>query len=121
MVNGDKSKLGQAFRILLTNSIKHSLRSGDVDNLNMIGLNNKPAVKDLRVILSEWLEYRRETVRRRLQYRLDKVLARLHLLATRRAIGAMALAASSAMTHTVRSTTSRHDALESQCSGLRRM
>lgn len=49
-------------------------------NLNMIGLDNRPAVKNLRQILSEWLEYRRETIRRRLQYRLDKVLARLHIL-----------------------------------------
>ncbi len=49
-------------------------------NLNMIGLDNKPAVKDLRTILVEWLDFRRETVRRRLQYRLDKVLARLHIL-----------------------------------------
>jgi len=49
-------------------------------NLNMIGLDNNPGVKDLRVILSEWLTFRRETVRRRLQYRLDKVLARLHIL-----------------------------------------
>ena len=49
-------------------------------NLNMIGLDNRPAVKDLRTILTEWLEFRRETVRRRLQYRLDKVLARLHIL-----------------------------------------
>ena len=49
-------------------------------NINMIGLDNKPAVKNLRVILAEWLEFRRETTRRRLQYRLDKVLARLHIL-----------------------------------------
>ena len=49
-------------------------------NLNMIGLDNKPAVKGLRDILAEWLEFRRETVRRRLQFRLDKVLARLHIL-----------------------------------------
>lgn len=49
-------------------------------NLNMIGLDNKPAVKDLRSILTEWIEFRRETVRRRLQHRLDKVLARLHIL-----------------------------------------
>ncbi len=49
-------------------------------NLNMIGLDNRPAVKNLRDILSEWLTYRRETIRRRLQYRLDKVLARLHIL-----------------------------------------
>lgn len=49
-------------------------------NLNMIGLDGKPAVKNLREILVEWLEFRFETVRRRLQFRLDKVLERLHLL-----------------------------------------
>jgi topoisomerase-4 subunit A len=50
-------------------------------NLNMIGLNGKPQVKSLKPLLSEWLSYRTETVRRRLQHRLDKVLARLHILA----------------------------------------
>ena len=49
-------------------------------NLNMIGLDGKPRIKDLRVILKEWLEFRLETVRLRLQYRLDKVNRRLHLL-----------------------------------------
>ncbi|MFY8274282.1 DNA topoisomerase IV subunit A [Pseudoalteromonas sp. SSDWG2] len=49
-------------------------------NLNMIGLDGRPQVKDLGSILSEWLTFRRDTVRRRLQYRLDKVLARLHIL-----------------------------------------
>ena len=49
-------------------------------NLNMIGLNGKPKVKGLHEILVEWLSFRTETVRRRLQYRLDKVLARLHIL-----------------------------------------
>ncbi|MBE0366866.1 DNA topoisomerase IV subunit A [Pseudoalteromonas aurantia] len=49
-------------------------------NLNMIGLDGRPQVKDLRQILSEWLIFRRDTVRRRLQHRLDKVLARLHIL-----------------------------------------
>lgn len=49
-------------------------------NLNIIGLNGRPQVKDLRGILKEWLEYRTETVRRRLQYRLDKVLAQIHIL-----------------------------------------
>jgi len=49
-------------------------------NMNMIGLDGKPKVKGLREILVEWLAYRTETVRRRLQYRLDKVLARLHIL-----------------------------------------
>ncbi|TGG94144.1 DNA topoisomerase IV subunit A [Natronospirillum operosum] len=49
-------------------------------NLNMIGLDGRPGVRDLRQILSEWLTFRRETVRRRLQHRLDKVNDRLHLL-----------------------------------------
>lgn len=49
-------------------------------NMNMIGLNGKPQVKNLKQILSEWLSFRTETVRRRLQHRLDKVLARLHIL-----------------------------------------
>ena len=49
-------------------------------NLNMIGLNGRPQVKDLRTILAEWLEFRIVTVRRRLEYRLDKVNRRLHLL-----------------------------------------
>ncbi|WP_443091439.1 DNA topoisomerase IV subunit A [Basfia succiniciproducens] len=49
-------------------------------NMNMIGLDNKPAVKNLLQILTEWLSFRRSTVTRRLQYRLDKVLSRLHIL-----------------------------------------
>jgi topoisomerase-4 subunit A len=49
-------------------------------NMNMIGLNGRPGVKGLQEILTEWLEFRTETVRRRLQFRLDKVLARLHIL-----------------------------------------
>ena len=40
----------------------------------------KPAVKGLLEILNEWLDFRRTTVTRRLQYRLDKVLSRLHIL-----------------------------------------
>lgn len=49
-------------------------------NMNMIGLDNRPRVRDLREILVEWLAFRTETVRKRLQHRLDKVLARLHIL-----------------------------------------
>ncbi len=48
-------------------------------NLNMIGLNGRPGVKGLVGILKEWLTYRKETVRRRLQFRLDKVVDRLHI------------------------------------------
>jgi len=49
-------------------------------NTNVIGLDGKPSVKDLRTLLTEWLQYRVGTVRRRLQFRLDKVEHRLHLL-----------------------------------------
>ena len=49
-------------------------------NMNMIGLDGRPQVKNLRDMLLEWLTYRTETVRRRLQYRLDKILDRIHVL-----------------------------------------
>lgn len=49
-------------------------------NMNIIGLDGKPQVKNLRTLLSEWLVFRVNTVRRRLQFRLDKVERRLHLL-----------------------------------------
>lgn len=49
-------------------------------NFNMIGLSGKPRVKGLRDILSEWLKFRISTVRRRLKYRLDHVVSRLHKL-----------------------------------------
>ena len=49
-------------------------------NMNMIGLDHKPAVKGLLQVLTEWLTFRRTTVTRRLQHHLDKVLARLHIL-----------------------------------------
>ncbi|MBL4534972.1 DNA topoisomerase IV subunit A [Actinobacillus pleuropneumoniae] len=49
-------------------------------NMNMIGLDGKPAVKNLQTILTEWLTFRRTTVTRRLNYRLDKILNRLHIL-----------------------------------------
>ena len=50
-------------------------------NMNLIGLDRLPRVKDLKTILGEWLSFRTETVRRRLQYRQDKVDRRLHILA----------------------------------------
>ncbi len=50
-------------------------------NMNMIGVDGRPRVYNLRDLLAEWLDFRIETVRRRLQYRLDKVEARLHILA----------------------------------------
>jgi topoisomerase-4 subunit A len=49
-------------------------------NLNMIGLDGRPQVKDLKKILTEWLTFRTDTVTRRLNHRLGKVERRLHLL-----------------------------------------
>ena len=49
-------------------------------NLNAIGLNGKPRVFDLKSILKEWIKFRSETVKRRLQHRLDWVNDRLHIL-----------------------------------------
>ncbi|MBK0032466.1 DNA topoisomerase IV subunit A [Erwinia sp. S43] len=73
-------------RVDLEQVMNHLFATTDLErsyriNLNMIGLDNRPAVKNLLEILSEWLVYRRETVRRRLNYRLEKVLKRLHILA----------------------------------------
>jgi len=56
------------------------LEKGYRVNLNMIALDGRPRVMNLREILVEWLEFRTTTVRRRLQHRLDKVRERLHLL-----------------------------------------
>ena len=65
--------------------MNHLFASTDLEksfraNINMLGLDGRPQVKGLVTIIKEWLEYRRNTVRRRLQYRLDKVIARLHIL-----------------------------------------
>ena len=49
-------------------------------NLNMIGLDGRPEVKNLVTLLKEWLTFRTETVRRRLTFRLERVLERLHIL-----------------------------------------
>ncbi|NCW20222.1 MAG: DNA topoisomerase IV subunit A [Gammaproteobacteria bacterium] len=49
-------------------------------NLNVIGLDGRPRVMGLRDILSEWLTFRIATVKRRLEWRLDKVSRRLHIL-----------------------------------------
>ena len=67
------------------NVMSHLFATTDLErtyrvNFNMIGLDRRPQVKNLRAVLKEWLEFRTETVRRRLQHRLDRVLQRLHVL-----------------------------------------
>ncbi|MCK4767631.1 MAG: DNA topoisomerase IV subunit A [Desulfobacula sp.] len=49
-------------------------------NMNMIGMNGRPQVKNLLEILTEWLEFRAGTVRKKLNFRLEKILSRLHIL-----------------------------------------
>ena len=49
-------------------------------NMNIIGIDGRPSVMNLRQILKEWLSFRIDVTRRRLDYRLQKVEKRLHLL-----------------------------------------
>ena len=72
-------------RIDVEQLMQHLFATTDLEksyrvNINILGLDNRPRVKNLLEILTEWLTFRRDTVRRRLQYRLDKVLDRLHVL-----------------------------------------
>ncbi|MGE0485871.1 MAG: DNA topoisomerase IV subunit A [Gammaproteobacteria bacterium] len=72
-------------RVELEPVMQHLFATTDLErnyrvNLNVIGTDGLPAVKNLRTLLTEWLDFRTETVRRRLQFRLEKVLARLHIL-----------------------------------------
>lgn len=72
-------------RVDLDQVMTHLFATTDLErsyrvNLNMIGLDNRPAVKGLVEILTEWITYRRQTVRNRLNHRLEKVLRRLHIL-----------------------------------------
>ena len=72
-------------RIDLEALMSHLFATTDLErnyrvNLNVIGIDGRPGVKPLAKILLEWLEFRRVTVRRRLEHRLEKVLKRLHIL-----------------------------------------
>lgn len=72
-------------RVDVEQMMAHLFASTDLErsyrvNFNMIGTDGRPQVKNLRQILTEWLQYRTDTVTRRLQYRLQKVLDRLHIL-----------------------------------------
>ena len=72
-------------RINVDDLMSHLFATTDLErnyraNLNMIGIDGRPQVKNLRNILKEWLIFRTETVKRRLQWRLDKVAKRLHEL-----------------------------------------
>ncbi|MCZ6686551.1 MAG: DNA topoisomerase IV subunit A, partial [Gammaproteobacteria bacterium] len=63
--------------LFATTDLERTVRA----NLNLIGLNGKPRVFDLKELLGEWLKYRTTTVTRRLRFRLEKVEQRIHQLA----------------------------------------
>ena len=72
-------------RVDLDALMSHLFASTDLErsyrvNLNMIGIDGRPGVKGLDRLLKEWLKFRTDTVRRRLEYRLDRVQKRLHIL-----------------------------------------
>lgn len=72
-------------RVDIEHLMSHLFATTDLErsyrvNFNMIGLDGKPQVKPLLTILNEWLCFRLATVRRRLQFRLDKVLEKIHVL-----------------------------------------
>ena len=72
-------------RVDIDNLMDHLFATTDLErsyriNLNIIGVDGKPAVMNLRRILKEWLSFRIDVTRRRLDYRLQKVEKRLHLL-----------------------------------------
>lgn len=62
--------------LFATTDLEKSIRV----NFNVIGNDGRPGVRNLRELLSEWLSYRRQTVTRRLEFRLDQVTDRLHIL-----------------------------------------
>jgi topoisomerase IV subunit A len=72
-------------RVDLTELMNHLFATTDLErsyrvNLNIIALDGRPRVMNLKEILGEWLEFRTRTVTRRLEYRLAKVAKRLHIL-----------------------------------------
>ncbi|MBH1987643.1 MAG: DNA topoisomerase IV subunit A [Burkholderiales bacterium] len=72
---------------LITTLLAHtSLESSVSVNLTMVGADGKPMLKGLRQILTEWIGFRLETVTRRTQHRLGKVLDRIHILEGRQLV-----------------------------------
>lgn len=79
------SKIGQ--QELINTLLAHtSLESSSPINMTMIGLDGRPTQKSLRQILTEWIAFRQITIEKRSQHRLDKVLARVHILEGRQTV-----------------------------------
>ena len=72
---------------LITALLAHtSLETSAPINLTMVGLDGKPVQKSLRQMLQEWIDFRQQTVERRSQHRLRKVLDRIHILEGRQLV-----------------------------------
>ncbi|MCH8228534.1 MAG: DNA topoisomerase IV subunit A, partial [Proteobacteria bacterium] len=76
----------RSMRVDIDQLMNHLFATTDLErthrvNMNMIGINGKPQVLDLRSLLKQWLTFRMDTVTRRLENRLDQVVDRLHILA----------------------------------------
>ncbi|WP_310564183.1 DNA topoisomerase IV subunit A [Hydrogenophaga sp.] len=72
---------------LITALLAHtSLESSAPINLTMIGLDGRPTQKSLRQMLEEWVAFRQTTITRRSQYKLQKVLDRIHILEGRQLV-----------------------------------
>ena len=72
-------------RVDLDQLMDHLFATTDLEknarvNLNVIGNNGRPGVRNLKEMLLEWLDFRRQTITRRLEFRLDQVIDRLHVL-----------------------------------------
>lgn len=72
-------------RVNVEDLMNHLFATTDLErtyrvNMNMIGIDGRPEVKNLKSLLAEWIKFRTVTVRRRLQWRLDKINKRLHVL-----------------------------------------
>ena len=73
------SKIGQ--QELITALLAHtSLETSSSINLTMIGIDGRPTLKSMRQMLNEWIEFRHQTIGKRSQHKLDKVLDRIHIL-----------------------------------------
>jgi topoisomerase-4 subunit A len=72
-------------RVDLDQLMDHLFATTDLEknyrvNINVIGINGKPQIMNLRDLLKQWLKFRMGTVTRRLNHRLDQVVDRLHIL-----------------------------------------
>ncbi|RMX08918.1 DNA topoisomerase IV subunit A [Corticibacter populi] len=85
VIEPKSSRTGQQ-ELIATLLAQTSLETSAPINLTMIGIDGRPMQKSLRQVLAEWIDFRRQTITRRSQHRLEKVLDRIHILEGRQLI-----------------------------------